>query len=208
VDRDCRSGAGRGRGERGGARHRRLAERQASPRAILPAYGFVLATNIWQFRQVGANGAVVESFDLAADEAASWALANGPRRDTLRGRFAAFLQRCPLTRAPLARPSNVAFFLASYAREALARHSGNRVGLSHRRLPDAEEMPGAEEMAELPRPLDHRPRAVGGGSRAYKADRALDRGGAPARTRSRRVLSRLPARGRDGVREQVTSHWR
>ncbi len=87
----------------------------------LLAYGLVLATNLWQFRLIGAKGAMLESFDLAADKAAFWALASGPRRDSLRERFAAFLQRCLLTSAPLARPSDVAFFLASYAREALAR---------------------------------------------------------------------------------------
>ncbi len=87
----------------------------------LPMYGLVLATNLWQFRLLDARGVVVESFDLAANEAGFWALAAGPRPDALRDRFADFLQRCLLTRAPLARPSDVAFFLASYAREALAR---------------------------------------------------------------------------------------
>ncbi len=87
----------------------------------LPKYGLVLATNLWQFRLVGPAGAVIESFDMAADEPGFWALAAGSRPDTLRDRLDAFLQRCLLTRAPLARPSDVAFFLASYAREALAR---------------------------------------------------------------------------------------
>ena len=87
----------------------------------LPAYGLVLATNFWQFRLLDAGGTVVETFDLAADEAGFWSLAAGSRLDTLRGRFNDFLQRCLLTRAPLARPPDVAFFLASYAREALAR---------------------------------------------------------------------------------------
>ena len=87
----------------------------------LPAYGLVLATNLWQFRLLDAGGTLVETFDLAVDEAGFWALAAGSRPDTLRGRFNDFLQRCLLTRAPLARPSDVAFFLASYAREALAR---------------------------------------------------------------------------------------
>ena len=87
----------------------------------LPAYGLVLATNLWQFRLLDAGGTVVEIFDLAADEAGFWTLAAGSRPNTLRGRFNDFLQRCLLTRTPLARPSDVAFFLASYAREALAR---------------------------------------------------------------------------------------
>jgi len=87
----------------------------------LPAYGLVLSTNLWQFRLLDVGGTVVETFDLAGDEAAFWALAAGSRPDTLRDRFNDFLQRCLLHRAPLARPSDVAFFLASYAREALAR---------------------------------------------------------------------------------------
>ncbi len=74
------------------------------------------------------DGAVVESFDLAADEAGFWALARGTRPNALRIRFADFLQRCLLTRAPLAKPADVAFFLASYARDALARLS-ERAGL-------------------------------------------------------------------------------
>ncbi len=77
----------------------------------LPAYGLVLATNLWQFRLLDVGGTVVETFDLAGDEAAFWALAAGSRPDTLRDRFNDFLQRCLLHRAPLARPSDVAFFL-------------------------------------------------------------------------------------------------
>ena len=96
-----------------------LASRQVREQ-YLPAYGLVLATNLWQFRLL-AQGGVVESFDLASDEAGFWSLAGGVRPDTVRERFAAFLARCLLTRAPLRRPSDVAFFLASCAREALAR---------------------------------------------------------------------------------------
>ncbi len=83
-------------------------------------YGLVLATNLRQFRLLDGAGAVLERFDLAADEAGFWALAHGSRTDTLRTRFADFLQRCLLTRAPLAKPADLAFFLASYARDALA----------------------------------------------------------------------------------------
>ena len=86
----------------------------------LPAYGMVLATNLWQFRLLLDGGGQVEQLDLASDEAGFWALAAGPRSDALRDRFDAFLKRCLLTRAPLRRPAEVAFFLASYAREALA----------------------------------------------------------------------------------------
>jgi hypothetical protein len=87
----------------------------------LPTYGLVLATNLWQLRSLDARGTAVESFDLAPNEAGFWTLAAGSRPDALRDHLADFLQRCLLTRAPLARSSDVAFFLASYAREALAR---------------------------------------------------------------------------------------
>jgi hypothetical protein len=89
----------------------------------LPTYGLVLTTNLWQFRLVNAKSIIIETFDLAADEAAFWKLAAGSRPDTLRERFEAFLVRCLLTKAPLRRPADVAFFLASYAREALGRLS-------------------------------------------------------------------------------------
>lgn len=114
--------ADRGVVEVKGAGHRieALVSSDQVAKKYLPAYGLVLATNLRQFRLVGADGKVREAFDLAADEAGFWALAHGARPDTLRDRFAEFLKRCLLTRAPLAKPADVAFFLASYAREALA----------------------------------------------------------------------------------------
>jgi hypothetical protein len=87
----------------------------------LPAYGLVLATNLWQYRLVDEGGGVRERFDLAEDEIEFWRLAHGFRPGTLLSRFSDFLQRCLLARAPLARPADVAFFLASYAPEALTR---------------------------------------------------------------------------------------
>jgi N-6 DNA Methylase len=87
----------------------------------LPAYGLVLATNLWQYRLVDEAGCERERFDLANEEAGFWRLVRGPRSATLESRFTDFLQRCLLARAPLARPADVAFFLASYAREALTR---------------------------------------------------------------------------------------
>jgi len=89
-------------------------------RRYIATYGLLLATNLRQFRLVGAGGTVLERFDLAADEAGFWKLAHGSRPETLRTRFGDFLQRCLLTRAPLAKPQDLAFFLASYARDALA----------------------------------------------------------------------------------------
>lgn len=95
-----------------------VASEQVQGRYLL-AYGLVLATNLRQWRLLDAQG-VREELDLAPDEAGFWALAHGSRRDPLRRRFADFLQRCLLWNAPLARPKDVAFFLASYARDALA----------------------------------------------------------------------------------------
>ena len=85
----------------------------------LPEHGLVLATNLWQWRLLDAAG-LRESFDLAEDEAGFWQVAHGSRPEALRKRFADFLRRCLLWRAPLARPKDVAFFLASYARDAMA----------------------------------------------------------------------------------------
>jgi len=88
-------------------------------RQYLPAFGLVLATNLWQFRLVSAEG-VIDSFDLAENEAGFRALIHGARPRSLATRFADFLERCLLTAAPLASPAALAFFLASYARDALA----------------------------------------------------------------------------------------
>lgn len=65
----------------------------------LPAYGLVLATNLWQYRLVDETGRERERFDLANDEAGFWRLARGSRSTTLGGRFTDFLQRCLLARA-------------------------------------------------------------------------------------------------------------
>ena len=96
-----------------------LASAQVS-QTYLPAHGLVLATNLRQWRLVDATG-TRESLDLAGTTAAFWTLARGTRPDALRQQFSDFLQRCLLWRAPLSRPQDVAFFLASYARDALLR---------------------------------------------------------------------------------------
>jgi hypothetical protein len=44
----------------------------------LPAFGLVLATNLWRFRLVSAEG-VIDAFDLADSEAGFLALVHGPR---------------------------------------------------------------------------------------------------------------------------------
>ncbi|MDE2582509.1 MAG: N-6 DNA methylase, partial [Rhodospirillales bacterium] len=93
----------------------------------LAAYGLVLVTNFRAFVLLGRDPQgrreVRERFDFGcADAAAFFALARGTRRPAgLATRFAEFLERVLLHQAPLARPEEVAFFLASYARDALAR---------------------------------------------------------------------------------------
>jgi hypothetical protein len=90
-------------------------------RDYLPVYGLLLASNLWQWRLVDDTAAVREQFDLAADEAGFHALLHGRRPRAPATGFAEFLKRCLLARAPLGKPADVAFFLASYARDALAR---------------------------------------------------------------------------------------
>ena len=93
----------------------------------LASYGLVLVTNYRDFVLLGrgANGQPErrEVFSFRCDDAAAFfALARGTRRPPgLATRFAEFLERVVLHQAPLARPEEVAFFLASYARDALTR---------------------------------------------------------------------------------------
>jgi hypothetical protein len=93
----------------------------------LDAYGLVLITNYREFVLLGRDERgqpeCRESFSFGcADAEAFFALARNPRRPAaLAARFAEFLERTLLHQAPLARPEDVAFFLASYARDALAR---------------------------------------------------------------------------------------
>ena len=93
----------------------------------LAAYGLVLVTNYRDFVLLGRDERGQperrESFSFGCEDAADFfALARGQRRPKgLGARFAEFLERVLLHQAPLARPEDVAFFLASYARDALAR---------------------------------------------------------------------------------------
>ncbi len=99
----------------------------AQVRRYLDVYGLVLVTNYRDFMLLGRDARgqpeTRERFSFGcADAAAFFALARGTRRPKPLGeRFAEFLERVLLHRAPLARPEDVAFFLASYARDALAR---------------------------------------------------------------------------------------
>jgi hypothetical protein len=94
----------------------------------LAAYGLVLITNFRDFelleRQPNGGIRLAESFSFGLDVDQFFRWAGSPRRpeDEPPGvRLIEFLQRVMLYRAPLADPRDVAFFLASYARDGLAR---------------------------------------------------------------------------------------
>lgn len=113
----------------------------------LPHYGLVLITNYREFELLGrdAQGQIEIrekfSFDCKTD-AEFLALARGTRRPPgLAARFAEFLQRVLLHNAPLSKPEDVAFFLASYARDALARVE------EHAALPAFQDLRSALEQA-------------------------------------------------------------
>lgn len=94
----------------------------------LNTYGIVIVTNLREFLIVerGPNGlpAEREAFSLAVDEADFWKNQAARPRDAARvkGRqFLEFIKRACLHNAPLTNPKDVAWFLASYARDALFR---------------------------------------------------------------------------------------
>jgi len=94
----------------------------------LRAYRQVLVTNLREFQLVAvdpASGrpAPLEGYSLAASADALWNLCAQPKKAAAQHgeRFSEFLTRAMLHAAPLAEPKDVAWFLASYAREARAR---------------------------------------------------------------------------------------
>ncbi len=96
----------------------------------LNRYRQVLVTNLRQFALVGhdfeGQPAILEPYNLATSEKDFWDAAAHPRiTDKSHGlRFAEYLKRVMLHAAPLAAPEDLAFFLASYARDALVRIEG------------------------------------------------------------------------------------
>lgn len=90
-------------------------------------YGQVLVTNLRDFVLVGRDPSgqktILETFSLAPTEAAFWHLAAHPGQagPALAERFAEYLKRVLLHAAPLATPEDLAWFLASYARDAKSR---------------------------------------------------------------------------------------
>jgi hypothetical protein len=91
------------------------------------AYGQVLLTNYREFRIVvaGQDGKAraLETLTLAKSEAAFWALAAHPRKaaDAFARTLEEFLKRALMSAVPIQAPDVLASFLASYAREALAK---------------------------------------------------------------------------------------
>ncbi|MGH7935151.1 MAG: hypothetical protein ACREQN_18575 [Candidatus Binataceae bacterium] len=91
------------------------------------AYRQVLVTNFRDFLLVGADSAgnqvKLEHYRLAPTEAAFWTAASHPHMIAVEqgDAFVEFLKRVMLHAADLAAPKDVAWFMASYAREALRR---------------------------------------------------------------------------------------
>lgn len=89
-------------------------------------YRLVLVTDLREFVLLGDESGktvVRERYALAATPKEFWELAQHPRKvaDERAERFIEFLQRVLLHAAPLVDPKDVAWFLASYARDARAR---------------------------------------------------------------------------------------
>jgi hypothetical protein len=93
----------------------------------LGKYGLALVTNLRDFLLVGKDSSgdveVLESYRLADNEASFWSAAADPQKAAeIHGeRFNEFLKRVLQRNAPLEKPADVAWFLASYARDAKAR---------------------------------------------------------------------------------------
>ena len=90
-------------------------------------YGVVLVTNYRDFLLLGrdaqGNPLPMESYTLADDEAAFWQSAAHPQKTAAEHgeRFCEYLARVMQSNAPLSAPQDLAWFLASYARDAKAR---------------------------------------------------------------------------------------
>ena len=91
------------------------------------AYGIVLVTNLRAFQLVGTGlgGAAVrlEAFTLADNAAEFWSLVETPSASakSVGLAFVEYLRRALTQNVALVQPKDVAWFLASYARDALAR---------------------------------------------------------------------------------------
>lgn len=97
----------------------------AQTKKYLDRYGLALVTNYREFRLMAlddaGNPVQREYFSLANDEASFWELATAPKKvaDAVGHRLVEFLKRVLMNAAPITRAEDVAWFLASYARDAL-----------------------------------------------------------------------------------------
>ena len=105
----------------------RTTARTKQVQKYLATYGLVLVTNYREFLVVGLNAKggpePLEGYALAENETDFWEQAAHARRCAGRhgAQLTEYLKRAMLHAAPLTEPKDVAWFLASYARDALAR---------------------------------------------------------------------------------------
>jgi hypothetical protein len=95
----------------------------------LSKYGLVVVTNLRQFvivARVHGQSTQLEAFTIATSEKAFWKLIGNPKKltEAIGDSFNEYLTRVLLQAAPLTAPKEVAWFLASYARDAKARIEG------------------------------------------------------------------------------------
>lgn len=89
-------------------------------------YRLVLITNYREFRLIGEGAAgkaiELEKYTLASDEVTFWGMTAKPVAVALKHgtHFAEFIRRILMTAAPLAKAEDIAWFIASYAKDALA----------------------------------------------------------------------------------------
>ena len=92
----------------------------------LERYGLALVTNLRDFvlvqRNTNGTTQILERYTLASDEASFWQMARHPRAAAQEHgeRLMEFLKRAMLYKAELSEPKDLAWFLASYARDAHA----------------------------------------------------------------------------------------
>ncbi len=97
----------------------------------LARYGLVLVTNYREFRLMALDDAGKaiqrEYYRLADDEASFWGLASTPQKSAaaVGQHFVEFIKRVMMNAAPLTHAEDIAWFLASYARDALATLEDN-----------------------------------------------------------------------------------
>ncbi len=101
--------------------------RSAQVKKYLDRYGLVLVTNLREFvvavRDVNGAARLLESYALADTEKDFWAGVKNARglAGEHEARFDEYIKRVMLMSAPLDPPESLAWFLASYARDAKAR---------------------------------------------------------------------------------------